>query len=169
MNPFASGGRFMLAVAWLLIFAGIYWYFSDWEARQHNPNPAQVLGAQQGELTLIRNRAGHYVAEGEINGRRVTFLLDTGATAVALPAALARELGLKRGAAVTLQTANGPATGFETRLDSVRLGPIEMRGVGALVAEGIDPGTVLLGMTFLKRVEFTQRGDRLTLRPLAVH
>ncbi len=167
MNPFAGSGRVMLAVAWILIFAGLYWYFSHWQARQHNPNPAQVLASQQNELTLIRNRAGHYVAEGEINGRRVTFLLDTGATAVALPAALARELGLKRGAAVTLQTANGPATGFETRLDRVRVGPIEMRDVGALVADGIDTGTVLLGMTFLKRVEFTQRGDRLVLRPLA--
>ncbi len=157
----------MLAVAWLLIFGGIYWYFNGWEATQNNPNSAQVLRGQQGELTLIRNRAGHYVADGEINGRRVTFLLDTGATAVALPSALARELGVKRGAAVTVQTANGAAAGYETRLDSVRLGPIEMRDVGALVANGLDTETVLLGMSFLKRVEFMQREDRLILRPLA--
>lgn len=167
MNPFDRSGRFMLAVAWLLILAGIYWYFSGWEAQQVNPNPAAVLRAQQGELTLLRNRAGHYVAEGEINGRRVTFLLDTGATAVALSARLARELGLKRGAAVTLQTANGAAVGYETRLDRVRLGPIELRDVGALVGSGMDDETVLLGMSFLKRVEFTQRQDRLILRPLA--
>ena len=98
----------------------------------------------------------------------MTFLLDTGATAVALPAALARELGVRRGAAVTVQTANGPATGFETRLDSVRLGPIEMRDVAALVAgEMTGDNIVLLGMSFLKRVEFTQSGDRLVLRSLA--
>ena len=157
----------MLAVAWLLIFGGIYWYFNGWEATQNNPNSAQVLRGQQGELTLIRNRAGHYVADGEINGRRVTFLLDTGATAGALPSALSRELGVKLGAAVTVQTANGSAAGYETRLDSVRLGPIEMRDVGALVANGLDTETVLLGMSFLKRVEFMQREDRLILRPLA--
>ena len=168
-NPHRSSGKIMLVIAWLLIFGGFYWYFSDWNARQNNPNTALVLNAQQGELTLVRNRAGHYVADGEINGRHVTFLLDTGATAVALPAALAREVGVKRGAAVTVQTANGPAAGYETRLDSVRLGPIEMHDVAAIVAAGMDEDTVLLGMSFLKRVEFTQRGDRLILRPLSPH
>ncbi len=166
-NPHRSSGAWMLVVAWLLIIGGLYWYFGDWAARQNNPNTTKVLSAQQGELTLLRNRAGHYVADGEINGRRVTFLLDTGATAVALSAKLARELGVKRGAAVTVQTANGAATGFETRLDSVRIGPIEMREVAAIVAGEMEADTVLLGMSFLKRVEFTQRDDRLTLRPPA--
>ena len=165
-NLHRRGGKIMLTIAWLLIMGGMYWYFSDWDARQNNPNTARVLNLQQGELTLTRNRAGHYVAEGEINGRRVTFLLDTGATWVALPSALARELGLKRGAAVTLQTANGSAVGYQTRLDSVRLGPIEMHDIGALVADGMDDNTVLLGMNFLKRVEFTQRGGELTLKPM---
>ncbi len=154
----------MLAIAWLLIIAGLYWFFGGWEAKQSNPNTARVLNQQQGELALARNRAGHYVAEGEINGRHVTFLLDTGATWVALPTGLARELGLKRGAAVTLHTANGAAVGYQTRLDSVRLGPIEMRDVAALVADGMDADTVLLGMNFLKQLDFTQRGEKLVLR-----
>ena len=165
LNPFRRSGTLMLAVAWALIIGGLYWFFNGWEEKQTNPNTARVLNQQQGELTLVRNRAGHYVAAGEINGRRVTFLLDTGATWVALPAGLARELGVKRGAAVTLQTANGAAVGYQTRLDSVRLGPIEMHDVGALVADGMDADTVLLGMNFLKRFELTQRDDRLTLRP----
>jgi aspartyl protease family protein len=164
-NPNRRSGMTMLAIAWLLIIAGLYWFFGSWEAKQSNPNTVRALNQQQGELTLARNRSGHYVAEGEINGRQVTFLLDTGATWVALPTGLARELGLKRGAAVTLQTANGAAVGYQTRLDSVRLGPIEMRDVAALVADGMDADTVLLGMSFLKRVEFTQRDDRLILRP----
>lgn len=163
-NPHSRSGKIMLTIAWLLIIGGIYWFFSGWEAQQSNPNPARVLNQQQGELTLVRNRAGHYVAEGEINGRHVTFLLDTGATWVALPTGLARELKLKRGAAITLQTANGAAVGYQTRLDSIRLGPIEMRDVAALVADGMDADTVLLGMNFLKRLEFTQRGDQLILK-----
>ena len=105
------------------------------------------------------------MADGEINGRRVTFLLDTGATWVALPLALGRELGLQRGAAVTLQTANGPAAGFQTRLARVRLGSLEMTDVGAVMSDGLDADTVLLGMSYLKRVEFTQSDGRLTLRP----
>jgi len=164
MNPFRRSGMTMLAIAWVLIMAGLYWLFGSWEANLSNPNTARVLSQQQGELRLQRNRAGHYVADGDINGRPVTFLLDTGATWVALPAKLARELGLKQGAAVTLQTANGTSVGYQTRLDSVRLGPIAMRDVGALVTDGMDAGTVLLGMNFLKRLEFTQRGGELVLR-----
>ena len=88
----------MLVIAWALILGGVYWFFSGWQAREANPNTARVLSQQQGEVTLLRNGAGHYVAEGEINGRPVIFLLDTGATSVSLSLALGRELGLKRGA-----------------------------------------------------------------------
>ncbi len=89
-----------------------------------------------GEVVLQRNRAGHFLADGEVNGRRVTFLLDTGATYIALPAQIARELKLKLGPPITLQTAAGPATGYPTRLESVRLAGIEMRDMAAVVAEG---------------------------------
>ena len=163
-NPHRRSGAIMLATAWLLIMIGLYWFFNGWNAHQINPNTARVLDQQRGELTLARNRAGHYVADGEINGRHVTFLLDTGATWVALSSRLGRELGLKHGAAVMLQTANGTAVGYQTRLDSIHLGPIEMRDVGALVTDGMDAETVLLGMNFLQRLELTQRGDQLTLR-----
>jgi aspartyl protease family protein len=163
-NPHSRDGKVMLTVAWLLIMGGVYWFFGTWEGKQSNPNPARVVDRQRGELTLARNRAGHYVAAGEINGRGVTFLLDTGATWVALSTGLARELGLKRGAAVTLQTANGAAVGFQTRLERVRLGPIEMRDVAALVADGMDADTVLLGMNFLQQLELTQRGGEMVLR-----
>jgi len=163
-NPFSGRGKVMLAIAWVLILGGLYWYFSARQAHDANPNTASALNLQRGDLTLARNRAGHYVADGEINGKRVTFLLDTGATWVAVPLALARELGLKRGAAVTLQTANGAAVGYQTRLARVRLGPLELADVSAVMSGGLDQDVVLLGMSFLKRVEFTQRGDQLILR-----
>lgn len=154
----------MLFIAWALIMGGLYWYFSEREAQDNNPNTARALNAQTGEVRLLRNRAGHYVAEGEINGRTVTFLLDTGATSVALPLALGRELGLKRGAAITLMTANGSATGYETRLARVKLGAIELNDVAAVMSDGLGSDAVLLGMSFLKRIEFTQRGNELVLR-----
>lgn len=163
-NPHSGGGKIMLAIAWVIILGGLFWYVSDWQAREVNPNSASVLNMQRGDVTLARNRAGHYVADGEINGRRVTFLLDTGATWIALPLSLGRELGLKRGASVQLQTANGPTVGYQTRLDRVRLGPLELNDVSAVMADGLDADVVLLGMSFLKRVEFTQRGDQLILR-----
>ncbi len=156
----------MLVVGWLLLFGVFYWAASAWLERERNPNRDVTVSAA-GEVILKRNRAGHYVADGEINGERVTFLVDTGASQIALPASLARRLGLKLGPSMTLQTAAGPAQGFPTRLASVRLSALEMRDVAAIVTEGMEPGMVLLGMNFLKRLEMIQRGDQLILRPLA--
>ena len=72
MNPFLRGGKIMLGIAWVLILGGLYWYFSDWQTREANPNPASVIDVQRGELTLTRNRAGHYVADGEITAASLT-------------------------------------------------------------------------------------------------
>lgn len=158
----------MLVIAWLLIFGLAYWLFDAWEQRQANPNPQQTLQGQSGEVALERNRAGQYVADGKINGVKVIFLLDTGATEVALSTRLAKRLDLSLGGVVTVQTANGPAPAYQTRLDRVSLGPIEMRNVAALATDGVQDEKVLLGMSFLKRVEFTQREGRLVLRPVPV-
>lgn len=163
-NPHRRSGITMLIIAWMLVFGLVYWYFSGWERRQFDPNPQALVQQQSGELMLQRNRAGHYVAEGEINDAKVTFLLDTGASQVALSSHLARQLGLKLGAAMTLSTANGNVIGYQTRLASVRLGPVEMHDVSAVVSDGMDGQTVLLGMSFLKRLEFTQRDGHLILK-----
>lgn len=160
-----AGNTGMLVVGWLLLFGVLFWIASTWLDRGVHPN-RQVTASVSGEVVLKRNRAGHYVADGEINGEKVTFLIDTGATQIAIPADLARRLALKLGPPVQLQTAAGPAPGYPTRLASVRVAGLEMKDVAALVAEGMEPGMVLLGMNFLKRVELTQRGDLLILRPL---
>lgn len=165
VNPHRRSGLWMLGIAWLLIFGGGWWVASHWMAAQDNPNQ-RVAAQGDGSVVLARNRAGHYVANGEINGRPVTFLVDTGASDVALSTALAQELGLKRGAAVTFVTANGESTGFETRLDTVHLGAIVVHDVRASYADGMLPDQVLLGMSFLKHLEFTQRGEELILRPM---
>ena len=158
----------MIVIAWVVVFGLFFAFFDDWGQRQYNPNTAEVLTRQapaEGGVTLESNRSGHYVAEGEINGQLVTFVVDTGATQVALSTELARRLNLPLGPRVLVQTANGPSTGYATRLDSVRLGPLEANDTAALVTDGLDGDTVLLGMSFLRHFEFTQRGDQLTLRP----
>jgi aspartyl protease family protein len=164
-NPHRRSGVIMLWIAWLLVLGGGWWLADSWLERRSNPNQSPTVNAS-GAVVLERNRQGHYVASGEINGREVTFLLDTGATTVALSARLARELGLARGAAISIDTANGVATGFKTRLDSVRLGDIEVHAVSAVFSDGMMDDTVLLGMSFLKHLEFTQRENQLILRAL---
>ncbi len=163
-NPHRRWGVAMLAAAWLLILAGGWWVMDRWLAHQENPN-RRVVSTGSGEVVLARNRMGHYVASGEINRRPVTFLVDTGATTVALSTALGRELGLAPGAPVTLRTANGVAQGFQTRIDSIRLGDLELRDVSATLTDGLTDRTVLLGMSFLKHLELVQRDGVLILRP----
>ena len=90
--------------------------------------------------------------------------LDTGATVVALPASEANRIGLKyRGGAVgTTQTANGPVAAYQVRLDSVRVGSIELTGVEAIVIESGLP-VPLLGMSFLNRTEMKREGQTMVL------
>ena len=71
MNPFRSGGVLMLAIGWLLIIGIVWWVVAEWGSREANPNRALTIGPA-GEVVLQRNRAGHFLADGEVNGARVT-------------------------------------------------------------------------------------------------
>lgn len=160
-------GLTMQVLAWLTFLALGVFLFSDLIDRQHNPN--QSLQTRYGdagarEVVLQRNRFGHYVTSGRINGQPVTFILDTGATGVAIPEAVANRLGLKRGRAIRTQTANGVATSYTARLDQVSVGDIQLEDVWAGITPGLKTEEVLLGMSFLKHIEFSQRGDTLILR-----
>lgn len=159
-------GKGMVYGAWVLALALLTWAFAGWLDTQRNPNrlaQTQVLGGTR-VLTLERNRYGHYHAVGQINGREVEFMVDTGATTVAVPASLEQRLGLQRQAPVLTETANGTATAYLTWLDSVRLGDIEVREVKATIHPRLEGNEVLLGMSFLKHLDFSQRGDSLILQ-----
>jgi aspartyl protease family protein len=160
-------GTAMQALAWIVLLAlGVAW-FGDLLEEQRNPNQSLQTQYREGgirEVVLQRNKFGHYVASGEINGKPVTFMLDTGATGVAIPQATASALGLKRGRAVPTQTANGVSTSYAVTLERVSVGDIELRDVPAGISPGLGTGEVLLGMSFLKHIEFTHRGDTLILR-----
>ena len=160
-------GRGMLLLFWALLLLLLFFFFQSALERVTNPN-REVLTTvtAQGvkEVELQRNRQGHYLASGAINGYPVTFLLDTGATDVAIPGDLARQLGLQGGALVPSQTAAGTVMARTTRLERVALGEIELRDVPASILAEMEGEEVLLGMSFLKELEFTQRGETLILR-----
>jgi len=153
-------GRGMTLAAWLAVLLLLTFFFSRVIDHQRNPNSR--IADSGAEVTLQRNHQGHYVATANINGHPVEVMLDTGATRVCIPQRLADQLGLKQGRAVPTSTANGVITTYDTVLDTVTLGGITLRHVRA----NINPkhGEVLLGMSFLKQLEFTQRGDTLILR-----
>ncbi|PLW84040.1 TIGR02281 family clan AA aspartic protease [Kineobactrum sediminis] len=160
-------GLGMQVITWVLILGMLSWYFTGLIDRQHNPNQqVTTMLVEDGvrEVVLTRNRQGHYVTSGAINGHPVVFLLDTGATGVAIPMHVAEQLALPRGRAFVTRTANGDSTSYASRLDSVSVGDIKLHDVEAGVATGLRTREVLLGMSFLRHIEFTQRGDTLTLR-----
>lgn len=158
-------------MAWLAAFAliGVLWlFFEGVQERRNNPNRhLTVAPGASSEWVLKRNPSGHYIAPGAINGQPVTFMLDTGATQVALPARLGARLGLSPGPTVHVSTANGEVQAHLTVIDELSLGPFTLRQVQATLNPGMDhEDTILLGMNVLKRLEFTQRGDTLILRAL---
>ena len=154
----------MMWVAAVGFLALLTWFFAGVVDDRTNPNRqvhSQVVNGGI-EVVLEADRQGHFVATGQINGRDVRFLIDTGATLVSVPEALADRLGLEREAPIRLETAAGTVQGWLTRLDEVRLGDIVQRDVRA----AINPGrheSVLLGMSFLRELEMTQRSGELRL------
>jgi aspartyl protease family protein len=164
-NPHRPLGRGMAFVASLLVLGMFYLYFENSLQARNNPN-RDLQVAPGTELVLKRSGDGHYVFPGTINDRPVTFLLDTGATLVSVPADLADELRLDAGAHQRSITANGTVATRATRIDALAFGPFVLRGVPASLNPGMAGDQVLLGMSVLKHLEFTQRGDTLVLRAL---
>jgi aspartyl protease family protein len=159
-------GKGMVVGAWVGLLIFLTLFFSSYLERQNNPNsnPETAVIDSVKEVALKRNRSGHYVASGMINGKEVTFLLDTGATDVAISDDLATALQLHRGAYVTSQTANGVVTARKTTLAEVSIGDIRIQNVRASILPVLPDDEVLLGMSFLKQLELVQRGNYLLLR-----
>lgn len=167
-QPNSSMAKWFMIAAWCIGIALITYVFADVLERQYNPNQAPQTRSSGGntEVILQRNRAGHYVANGIINDEAVVFLLDTGATSVSIPAHLAARLQLTPGRTAYAQTANGVVAVSQTQIDSISLGGIQLRNVAANLNPGMQGNEILLGMSFLKQVEFTQKGNTLILRTL---
>lgn len=156
----------MLTLGFVSLLALLTWFFAGREAARINPN-GEVAGSVSGktaEVRLVQNAQGHYVADGRINGQPVTFMLDTGATDVAIPADVAERLKLPHGARSVAQTANGVVEVITTQLDVVSLGAIRLRDVSASISTSDQGEFVLLGMSALRDVELVQSGRELLIR-----
>jgi len=141
--------------------------FNAWLDAQENPNRSlqtQVMADGAREVTLERNRSGHYTSSGTINGHPVRFMLDTGASDVSIPESVAKRIGLERGSPARMRTANGTATVYRTRLDQVSLGGLTQNNVRGSINPHMAGDYTLLGMTFLGGIDFSQSDGVLTLR-----
>jgi aspartyl protease family protein len=122
--------------------------------------------AQTEAVRIRRGDGGMYRSAGTINGRSVEFLVDTGATTVAMNDATARALGIdyRAGSRSLVETASGVTEAYAITLREVGVGGIRLPNVQAVVIRGVQPSPVLLGMSFLSRTQIEHAQDALVLR-----
>ena len=160
-------GQTMLIFSFMLGLGGLTFFFEEQIQQQVNPNQnpfSMELKSGIKEVVLQQNRQGHYVASGTVNNVPVLFLLDTGATDVAIPESIALAAGLLREDKSRASTANGMITVYSTRVAELTLGSIILRDVSASITTSMASNTILLGMSALRQIEFSQRNGKLTLR-----
>jgi aspartyl protease family protein len=161
-------GKWMLIFAWVAGLALLVVVFDDQLEEQFNPNSKPISSNLQGvsEVQLKQNRNGHYVSNGLVNNEAVVFLLDTGATHVSVPLHLAKRLNLTAGALYSVQTANGIVQVARTTIAQLSIGDIQLFDVQASINPADQSDEILLGMSALRQLEFTQKGEWLILRSL---
>ncbi len=130
---------------------------------QHQAGPPPTSSSQS--ATLTADPRGHFVVDGQVNGGTVRFLVDTGATMIALSSVDANRLGIdyRKGQPALMGTANGAAVSYRVKLDTVRVGDIIVNNVDAAVLEGNQMPFALLGMSFLNRMEMKREGQTMVL------
>lgn len=124
-------------------------------------------GAQAGQgsrIVLTAGSGGHFMTQGQVNGKTAQFIVDTGASAVSMTVTDAERMGVdyKSGRPVQLTTANGTIVGWQTSLNSVRVGDVEVFNVPAVVAAREMP-FILLGNSFLTRFQMNRTNDEMVL------
>lgn len=166
-DPTQRIGKIMIYLAWLLLLGLLTLLFNQGLEQRNNPNRdlvSRVTTDGIREVVLQSNASGHYMAPGQINGRSVLFLVDTGASYISVPARLADYLDLERGPPLRSMTANGMITVFATVAERVAVGDIVLFDVPVTLNPRMESDVILLGMSFLKDLEVNQKQGILTLR-----
>lgn len=149
-----------VVTVWLLLGTGLFLAVQAWQARQER---TRFESDGMGTVTLRRSADGHFHWPGQVNGRTLDLLVDTGATRTALPGALAQQLRLERGRDLRSSTAGGVVRGYETRVDLRLEGGFLVRDLRVTVLP--DLAAPLLGMDVLSRLRFSQQQGVMRLEP----
>jgi aspartyl protease family protein len=153
-----------LLAFWLVIGGALWFGFSWWEERGRAALQPYESGG--GELVIPRSRDGHFYVPGEINHVRVNFMVDTGASSVAISTAVARQAGLPEGTPITLRTANGEREGRLVHNVPVKAAHLTRNDVRVTTGLAMDdPEDALLGQSFLRHYDVQIDGSRMVLRP----
>jgi aspartyl protease family protein len=148
-----------IATVWLLLGTALFLGVQAFESQRQRTR----FVATDGVIELRRAPDGHFHWPGEVNGVRAEFLVDTGATTTALPAALAERARLEPQGRVQSSTAGGVAVGYVARADVVLDGNVRADRLRVMVLPALE--APLLGMDLLSKMRFEQHGGTLRLRP----
>lgn len=137
------------------------------ELRLGSAVSASYAPRQRHEVRVVKDSRGSYFVDGLINGQSVRFLVDTGASSIAMSEVHAARLGIQHrvdGRPIAVGTASGDAIGHLVNLRSLSVNGFQLTDVKAVVIEGDSPRNVLLGMNVLSRFDIDQRENLLILR-----
>ena len=153
-------GPAAILVFWLAVMGLLYL------AMNHYLQPKPAIVTAEGELLIPRARDGHFYTPGLVNGRRVNFLVDTGASLVSVSDEFARAAGIGPGEPTVFRTANGERDGQIVTGIPVSIGPVSVSSVRVGVGlSGDSVDDALLGQSFLSKFEILLQKDRMILRP----
>ncbi|WP_419419161.1 retropepsin-like aspartic protease family protein [Legionella sp. D16C41] len=158
-NQYAYSGRIMFIIMWLFLFFLLFTFF--YYSSSSKNSDYQIRG---GTLTINRNSNGHYQVAGTINDFKVDFIIDTGATLVAIPKSIADRLKLTGHYPILLQTANGNVSGLLTRIEKITFANFKLYNVKAVIMPSNDDSLVLLGMNVLSQFNIAQQDNQLTIK-----
>ncbi|ARG96726.1 retropepsin-like aspartic protease family protein [Legionella micdadei] len=155
----AQTGRLMFIIAWLIFFMLLFTFFY-----YYNQNEQGSYRIEHGTVTITPDAEGHYRIDGSIDDYPVRFMIDTGASLVAIPQELATQLGLQGRYAINLQTAGGEVTGYLTRLKKLSFAGFTLNNIKAVIIAGGEDNEVLLGMNVLSQFNLSQQDKRLIIK-----
>ena len=163
INPTRPIGLGMLIAFHVVILASLTWYFGKREQQQINPNQALPEGMEHTTVVLQKNTYDQYVFSGKVNGKPANFLVDTGANSVVVSSQLASKVGMPTGRQVRVETASGYTFAWRSQIERIDIGSIRLNKVAALINPEMPSDQVLLGMTALQHINFSQEDDKLVL------
>jgi aspartyl protease family protein len=153
---------FKIVIVWLLVGLAVYlaieWYLN----RQTAARVTNITTVSGQALQIERARDGHYHLVAQLNGKPVKFMLDTGATTTAIPARVAKVIGIEPQGSTEVSTANGSTTAALARANFAIPGLVQIENLRITVLEDMGRDG-LLGMDVLGKLRLVQEADRLTL------
>ncbi|NOR81150.1 MAG: TIGR02281 family clan AA aspartic protease [Methyloprofundus sp.] len=112
-------------------------------------------------IIISADRRGHYSGVGMINQHKMKFMIDTGATSIAIPSELAKQASLQFGMPVVSHTAAGNVRAYQTTIPTLKIGSITLRNTHAVILDKLDQ--VLIGMSVLKQFKVTQYDGKMII------